>query len=203
MRQRMIGFLAIGLLLLAVPQLGFAGDKPVYTYLEAGYNEVDIDNLGNANDEGNGAYAGVSIGFFKNFHAFGRYVANDTDLTNADITTTFVGAGWHGLLGDKADLIGEAAWIDSEIDAGSQGKIDESGYFARVGARWRPIKMFEVGGWARYQDLGDNTGTPLDSDATFEANAMVHFWRIAVGLAAEFEDDVETYSAFARFNFGG
>lgn len=196
MIRRMSWIGLVGLLVLAVPQLGLAGAKPVYSYVELGYNDVNVDNLGGVDDEGNGGFAGVSIGFFKNFHAFGRYTSTNTDINDADITNTILGVGWHGLLGEKADLIVELSYMDREFDAGV--KIDDNGYFGRVGARWRPIKLVEIGGWVRYQDLGD-----LDSGTVFEANAMVHLWRIPIGLAAEVEDDIETYSAFARFNFGG
>ena len=195
MIRRMSWIALVGLLVLAVPQLGLAGAKPVYSYVEVGYNDVDVD-ADVLDDDGNGGFAGVSIGFFKNFHAFGRYVSNSTDTNDVDITNTIIGAGWHGLLGEKADLIGELSYMDREFDGA--GKIDDNGYFGRVGARWRPIKLFEIGGWIRYQDLGD-----LDSATVFEANAMVHLWRIPIGLAAEVEDDIETYSVFARFNFGG
>ena len=200
--KRCVNLMALaGLLMVAVPQSALAEGKPIYSYVEAGYNEVDVDDLGGTGDDGSGGFAGVSVGFFKNFHAFGRYVSNNTDDFDVDLTTTIIGVGWHGLLGEKADLIGEVAWIDQEVDLGSSsGKFDDNGYLGRVGARWRPIKLVEVGGWVRFQelDLGN-----IDVDEAYEANAMVHLWRIGLGLAAEIQGDVETYSAFARFNFGG
>ncbi len=156
---------------------------------------MDNDILdGMTDDEGDGAFAGASVGFLKHFHVFARYVSNNTDTLDADITNTIIGGGWHGLLGDKADLIGELAYIDQEFDF-----LDDSGYFGRVGARWRPIKLFEIGGWIRYQDAGDS----FDSTGVYEANAMVHLWRFAIGLGAEIQDDIDTFNGFVRFNFGG
>ena len=188
-----------GLLMVAVPQSALA-EKPIYSYVEAGYNDVDVDNLGGVDDEGNGVFGGVSFGFFKNFHAFGRYNTDNTDTSDIDLNTLTVGGGWHGLLGEKADLIVDVAWIDQEFD-GSGFEADDSGYFVRVGARWRPIKLVEVGGWYRYQDL--EVASSVDTDDAFEANAMVHLWRFSIGLGAELQGDIETYNAFARFNLGG
>ena len=102
------------------------------------------------------------------------------------------------MLGEKADLIGEVAWIDQEFDPPGPSKIDDNGYFARVGVRWRPIKLVEIGGWIRYQDVGD-----FDDEEVYEANAILHLWRIGIGLAIETQDDIDTYSGFVRLNFGG
>ena len=112
-----------GLLMVAVPQSALA-EKPVYSYIEAGYNKVDLEDSSGVSEDGNGVFGGVSFGFFKNFHAFGRYNTDNTDNTDTDIDTLTVGGGWHGLLGEKADLIGEVAWIDQEFD-GNAVKADD------------------------------------------------------------------------------
>ena len=187
-----------GLLMFAVPQSALAEKKPNYSYVEAGYNEIDVDDLGGIDDEGNGGFVGASFGFFKHFHVFGRYVSNNTDDFDADVTNTLVGGGWHGLLGERADLIVDVAWIDQEFDPSDSFKLDDDGYLARVGARWRPIKLIEIGGWIRYQDLGDD----FDDDEVYEANAIVHLWRIGLGLALETQDEIDVYSGFVRINFG-
>ncbi len=201
MKRCMVLMALAGLLLFAVPQSAQAQAKPNYSLLEVGYNEVDVDGLGSGgglSDEGDGGYVAAGFGFLKRFHVFGRYVSNNTDTFDADLNNTTLGGGWHGMLGEKADLIVDAAWVDQEFDPAGSFKLTDSGYFVRVGARWRPIKLFEVGGWVRYQDVGD-----FDSGEVFEANAILNLWRIGIGLGAEVEDDIETYSAFARFNFGG
>jgi hypothetical protein len=59
------------------------------------------------------------------------------------------------------------------------------------------IKLFEIGGWVRYEDIG------ADSDTGYELNAIVHLWRIGIGLGYEDISDAETLNAFVRFNFGG
>ena len=190
-----------GLLLFAVPQSALAQAKPGYSFVEVGYNEIDVDGLGSGSgfsDEGSGGYAAAQFGFLKRFHVFGRYDSNNTDTADADLNRATLGGGWHGMLGEKADLTVDVAWVDQEFDPSGSPGFDDSGYFGRVGASWRPIKLFEVGGWVRYQDVGD-----FDSGTVVDANAILNLWRIGIGLAAEVESDIETYSAFARFNFGG
>lgn len=174
------GFLALS---------GPAHAAPItWTYAEGGYNNVDIDSI---NDDGNGWFLGGSFGM-KNFHFFGRYTDSSTDQTSTDVKHWFAGAGWHGMLGDSADVLGELAYSHGEV-----GSVDDNGYFVRGGVRWRPIGLFEMGGFVRYEDLGD-----LDSNMVYEANVMIHFWRIGLGASYETQDDADTYNIFARFNFG-
>lgn len=168
--------------------------------MEAGYNKIDLVDLGQIDDEGNGGFVGASFGFLEHFHVFGRYASNNTDELDADVTHSTAGGGWHGLLGQKADLIVDLAWFDQGFEpAGSSGspKMDDDGYFARVGARWRPIKLIEIGGWIRYQDVGE-----FGDDDVYEASAIVHLWRVGVGLAVETQGDIDIYNGFVRINFG-
>jgi hypothetical protein len=173
---------------LAASSITVAG-SPSWTYVEAGYNNVDLDNL---NEEGDGWFVGASLGF-KHMHLFGRAIQSETDVTDSDFNRWYVGGGWHGLLGERSDLVGELAYVDAEV-----GATDDSGYFGRAGVRWRPINLFEAGGFARFEDLDE-----LDDDVVWEANAMLYVWRLSLGLSYETQDDVDTYNVFARFNLGG
>jgi len=93
--------------------------------------------------------------------------------------------------------VAEAAYLDAEA-----GSFSDSGYLARVGARWRLIKILEVGGFVRYDDPGDLDGDgENEDDEVYELNAMVYVWRIVVGLGYETQSDVDTYNLFARFTF--
>jgi hypothetical protein len=185
---------AIGLLGLLMLPGQVSAQGPSWAYLEAGFNSVDFDDAG-VSDDGDGYFAGVSFPIFKSLHVFGRYIDNTTDDLDLDITRWYAGAGWHGMLGEKADLVGEVAYTDAEFDM-----IDGSGYFGRAGVRWRPIQLVEVGAFGRWEDLG---GDIDDSDTIWEANAMVYVWRVSLGLGYETQDELDTFNAFARFNLGG
>ena len=181
------------LALLAIPGAAVADDGINWSYVEAGFNSFDIDEL---DDDGDGYFVGASFGG-KNWHVFGRYIDNSTDESDTDISRWYAGLGWHGLLGEKADLVGELAYLNAEV-----GTVDDSGYFGRVGARWRPISLLEVGAFARWEDKGDLDDVPeFDNDVIWELNAMVYLWKFAIGLGYEMESEIDTYNAFARFNF--
>jgi len=168
--------------------IGAAGatraDEPPWTYVEAGYSDIDLDRLG---DDGHGWLAGGSLGIF-NFHVFGRYADGSTDDLDVDVRRWAVGLGWHGLLGPRADLFGDVAYVDAEF-----GPVSDSGHFARAGVRFRPIEPFELGANARWEDLGD-----LDDDVVYEGSAILYLWRVGIGLGYETADDIDTYSGFLR-----
>ena len=190
---RYLWALALILGLAAIPGAAIAEDGPSWSYVEAGFNSVDLDEL---DDDGDGYFIGASFGG-KHWHVFGRFIDNTTDDSDLDITRYFVGGGWHGLLGEKADLLAEAAYLNADYDV-----VDDSGYFIRGGVRWRPIALFEVGGFARWEDTGDLDDVPeFESDVIWELNAMIYLWKFSIGLGYEMEENVETFNAFARFNF--
>lgn len=173
--------------LLALSTLPVQAAEPAWTYVEGGYTNIDLDDL---DDEGDGYFVGGSFGLAF-FHFFGRFTDNKTDDSDLDIERRYAGIGWHGGVG-PVDLLAEAAYVDAEF-----GDEDDSGYFVRGGVRFRPIKLIEVGGFARYEDLGD-----LDDDVVWEANALLYIWRLGIGASYETQDEVDTINAFVRFNFG-
>ncbi len=179
-----LGFL---LCLLAAPAVTLAAAPP-WTSVEVGYNNVDIDNL---DDSGSGAYVAGSFAI-KSFHIFANYTGNSIDDVDLDLNRWYIGGGWHGLLGEKADLYGDLAYVNREV-----GPIDDNGWFGRVGVRWRLIKLLEIGGNGRYESMSD-----LDSDTIWQLNATLYVWRLGIGLNYEVEDEVDSYSAFVRFVFG-
>ena len=162
-------------------------EQPAWSYIEVGANSIDVDEL---SDSGDGYFVGGSFSG-KRFHVFGRWIDNSID-EDFDVSRWYAGAGWHGLLGEKADLFGEVAYADADF-----GPVSDSGYFARAGVRWRPFSLLEVGANTRYEDMGE-----LGSDVVWEATAMVYVWRVSLGLSYEIADSVDTFTGFARFNFG-
>ena len=178
---------------LAIPGVAIAEDGPSWSFVEAGFNSVNLDEL---DDNGDGYFVGVTFGG-EHWHVFGRFIDNTTDESDLDITRWYAGGGWHGLLGEKADLLAEAAYLKADYDI-----VDDSGYFVRGGVRWRPFELFEVGGFARWEDTGDLDDVPeFENDVIWEANAMVYLWRFSIGVGYELESNVDTFNAFARFNF--
>src|SRR5262245_10119755 len=99
--------LLIAAVLLIAPRMALAQvEPPKWGYIEGGFIDFDPDD--GASDDG--AYAGASFTIFKHFHIVAEY----DDIGN--YTLWNAGAGWHGLLGDKADLFAQIVWANIDID---------------------------------------------------------------------------------------
>ena len=197
--MRKTHWVAITMLVLAAGTATAA--EPSYTYLEGGYVDVgadldldlDLDILGLV--ETDGWFAGFSFRL-ANFHFIGNYEKISGVLDFSDTTTWNAGAGWHGLLGRRADLVIEASYIDFTMDT-PDGKISENGYLGTGGIRWRLVKWFEINGFVNYTDLDVATG-----GTSYEINAVFYLGPINLGLGYK-TNDVEIAAAYLRWNFGG
>ena len=172
---------------LLVPCIGLAQEAPRYSYIEAGY--VDFDPDSGVSDDG--TYIEGSLSIFKNFHLLAEY--NDI----GDYTFWNAGGGWHGFLGDKADLFAEVVWSNVDVDSG-MGDISEDGYEVSAGARWNLYPWLQLKGQVNRMDIGDAI-----EDTTFEAEAMVSILKGRLGLGLNLETgDNDTLKVFGRFSFG-
>ena len=173
------------LLMIAAPCLSFAEEAPKWGYIEGGYTDFDPD--GGLSDDG--WFAGASINFLKNFHIVAEY--NDV----GDYTLWNAGFGWHGMLGDPADIFAEVVWNDVKVDSSN---FSDDGYGFSAGIRWKLIKWFELKGQANWNDYDQG-----DSDTLFEAGALFLFLNDRLGIGATYETgDADTMRGFVRFNFG-
>lgn len=175
-----------------------AADGINWTYVEAGYLGVDINDIGGTTFDGTGdnIYLGGAFGL-KSIHILGQY-ANGEAATDIDLTEWQLGVGWHGLLGEKADLLGELHYLDTEYKyTVTNDKLSESGYKLDVGVRWRPIGLFEVNGYINYYGTDAYKG----SETSVELRAILQVWRIGIGATYEKASDIDQYTGFVRFNF--
>lgn len=161
---------------------------PGYGYIEAGYLNVEPDDFDGSGDS---YYGEASIGILKNFHVSGRYITGDY-ADNIDLSFWRFAAGWHGLLGEKADVVAEATWNDQEVD-----DVSDDGIGLTAGIRWRFIKLFEVDGFAHWTDYSD-----AGSQDSYEVRGIFYVWRLGIGAAGTLSSEDTRYNAFVRFNFG-
>ncbi|HUD71039.1 MAG TPA: hypothetical protein VMQ62_03675 [Dongiaceae bacterium] len=173
--------------LLAAP--AFADEPPNYEYLEGGYLNVDVDDL-----DGSGDNYFVDGSFGGKFWHLNAYYANGNLGPDYDQNLWRVGLGWHGALGYEADFIGELDWVKQSID-GPGSSDSETGYRLVGGVRWTPIKLFELDGFANYNDVGD------ESDLSYEGRAILNIWKLGFGAAYEKFNDSDQWNGFVRFNF--
>jgi hypothetical protein len=179
----------IAILMALASSAALAADAgPGYGYIEAGYLNVNPDDFSGS---GNNWYGEASMGLFKSFHVSGRYLSGNY-AENTDLSLWRFAFGWHGLLGEKGDVVAEATWTNQDIDHNS-----DDGIGLTAGVRWRLIKMFEADGFIHWTDYGT-----AGSKESYEAKAIFDVWRLGIGASADFSSDDTRYSAFARFNFG-
>ena len=164
-----------------------AQEAPRWGYIEGGYVDFDPDS----GESDNGVFAGVSFEIFKMIHLAAEYdTVGDYDFWTA-------GGGWHGLLGDQADLFAEVMWQDVSFDSG-ETEFDDDGYRLAGGVRWMLGDRFEVKGTVARLDLDEG-----GSDTTFEAEGLFFLLGNKLGVGASYETgDADTLRAFARWNFG-
>lgn len=126
--------------LLMLPAVSTAAEKLGYTWIEADYVNLDIDDLDDDEgiiedfDDGDGWAARGSFAFTENFFTFASFSDTDSDATffdndnflitaNTDIERLNLGIGFNWMLGSseetQADLVTRIAYTD--IDYGDFG----------------------------------------------------------------------------------
>ena len=128
----------------ALPFTASAAEGLSYNYAEADYVKTDADG-GKADGWGvKGSYA-----FHPNFHAFGEYNQQKTDIGNFKVDQWRVGVGYNHTISPKADLFARVAY--EKFDAGSA--FDADGYSTEVGVRGALAENFEGYALAGYEDF--------------------------------------------------
>lgn len=185
--------IALGIVLVALAATpARAADGVPWSYVEAGYLNVDVDDL---SESGDNYFVGASFGLGKHFHVIGQYT-NGELAPDVDYTNWRVGFGWNGLLGDRADVVGEAYYLDESVDAPGVPSDSDNGYRLTAGVRFVPIKMFEIDGFVHYTDIRD------DSTTSWEARGIINIWRLGFGASYEKLEDADQWNGFIRFTFG-
>ena len=154
---------------------------PGWKYAEGGLTSINPEG----SDSVDGWFVGGmwEFGSTQKFHAFAEFGEVD------DNTNWSAGGGWHGLLGEAADLVAEAAFVDLDV-------VD--GFRITGGARWMVVKRLEVNGFINYSDLDTTDQTSLEVGGVFDFTR-----RFGVGASYDRGDDFDTTRAFVRYNFGG
>ena len=174
-RALLLAFVAA---VVATSSLGAQAASPHYKFVEGGWLRLNPD--GASSD--NGWFIGGQWGG-RNFQIFAEY--GDT----GDPEMGMIGAGWHGLLGKRADLVLQVAYVDSDVF--------DNGYRLEGGVRWMVLEKLEVNGFLSYTDTDF-----LDSAALSVAGIWDFTERFGVGGEFEGGEDLNRARFFARFNFG-
>lgn len=186
-----------GLILLVLAAPAMAADIS-YNFIEAGYQEIDIDVgfSGGGDIDGDGFGIGGSFELNENWFIAASYASADFDF-GVDLDQLSVGAGYHVPISDNADFYGALSFVRAEVSAGDFSE-DEDGYAATIGLRGMVGERFELNGSLSYVDFGSSGG---DTTA-FGAGALYNFSDIlAAGFSVEIDDDVTAYGIGVRIYF--
>jgi hypothetical protein len=185
----------LGLLLFAIPS--FAADFS-YNFVQAGYQEIDIDDdlFSGFDVDGDGYFVSGSFELSDNWFVAGGYASSDFDF-GVDLDELSVGAGYHVPLNNNVDFYGLLSLVRVEASASGLGSSDENGYAAEIGVRGMIGDRFELNGSLGYVDLDDGgDGTAFGAGLLYQfSNAF------AAGLALNFEEDVKAYGIGVRLYF--
>ena len=174
--------------------LAFA-DGFSYTYVQATYGKVDVDDPAWAED-GDGLGGNGSFGITDNLNIVASFQTADFD-TIADADEITVGLGVHAPITEMFDIVAAVSYVDVDL-----GGLSDDGFELAGGVRFSVADAIEINGGITYRDLdlgGDDVG--------FGAGALYNFTDMfSVGLPAKwevrFDADVATYALSGRINFG-
>jgi hypothetical protein len=207
-----------------VPVAGMAADDLSYTYLQADYINLDIDDVGDNGDvlddfdNGNGFAIRGSFGFGNNWFVFSDYSVTDADVSffddsdmlqpgNADVKKLDLGVGLALPLTDISDLVLRGAYTDTDIDdfdfGGSEdNSLDDlnddasDGFFVDASWRSQVSPNIEVSLGGRYTDIENIDGLSFIGGVLFEVAQD-----FGISLQVDAGDELSTYSAGARLSF--
>jgi len=196
--------LAVAVALAVAPLAAFA-DGHSYTYLEAGYAQLDQELPAPAGFEiddiqAGGAYFAGSVAVAPSIHFFGAYRQGDDvvgisaapigeiDRAGVDMSQGQLGVGWHHDLRERTDLVSEVSWLRTKIDVKNDEQGAEEGEDWRVAVGVRHLIADNVEVWVK----GNYTDGDL-YDGAFSVSGGVQYkltrnW----GLVAEAEGGGDT-----------
>lgn len=168
-------------------------ERPEYSFVEIGYQRIDIDVL-NTSVDGDGYGLGGSLEIGDMWQAFLSYGTAEFDF-GIDLDEIAVGGGFHGSLSPTSDFVLNLAYIRAEASAAGFS-VDEDGFGISVGVRNRITPNVELGGFVNYTDVGDDE---------FGATGRAWYFlteQFAVGVNVGIAEDVTRYGISGRLFFG-
>lgn len=179
--------------LMAMSGLAFA-DGFSYTYAQASYGTVDIDNV---SVDGDGLGLSGSFGITDNLNIVAGYQNADFDSL-ADVNEWSIGLGVHAPITEKMDVTAAVSYVDVEFDALGFPVAEDDGFGLDVGLRANLTDLIEVNAGISYVDLSDS-----GDDTGFNGGVLFNFTDMfSLGLSGEWDDDVSVYSLSGRVYFG-
>ena len=179
--------------LFALPAMA---DRPSFNFVEAGYQEVELDVGFGLDVDGDGFALGGSFEFNEDFFGFIGYSDIGFDFS-VDLTQFRAGIGWQTGMSENTSFFATAGYVEAEVDAPGFNSIDDSGYTLGIGVRGNVSELIELYANISYVDFGDGDSTGFGGGIFFNLTEQ-----FALGLGASTDDDVTGYGVTARLYFG-
>ena len=182
----------LGLVLVVFAFPAFAADIN-YNFVQAGYQQVDIDG---ASEDADGFALSGSFEVGENVFVsagYGRLEWDDFGF-DTEVDTISVGVGYHVPVSDTMDFYGSLSAIQVDASIAGLGSGDDNGFGATIGLRSMVGDNVELTGSIGYADVGD-----FGDDTTVGVGALYNFTEnFSVGLFLEFADDATGYGGGIR-----
>ncbi|MGH8072454.1 MAG: outer membrane beta-barrel protein [Lysobacter sp.] len=162
--------IVLAALMAAAPFAAVAG-APSYNYVEAGYLQTDIDDLG----DGDGVAINGSVALNDMFHLFGGYSAQQGEDggVDVDLDQFRAGVGFRHAISDRADLLVRAAYERQETEVsvdstGFRSTAESDGFSIETGYRgylFENLDAWALVGYSKLQNA-DVNGSSVDTDGS-------------------------------------
>lgn len=187
----------LGIMLFVLTAPALAGDLS-YNYIEVGYQNVEIDDVGfGSSIDGDGFLVRGSFEVGDNWFVGAGYSQANFDF-NIDYDEMSLGLGYHAPISERADVFASLSFVRAEASIEGFEPQKEDGYGLSVGVRGMATENVELAASVGYVDLGDG------ADGTaFALGALYNFTdNFAVGVEVDLDEDATAYGLGARFYFG-
>ena len=179
---------------LMVSSTAALAEGPSYSYIQAAYQEIDVDLGGNVDADGDGYGVAGSVAIDENWFIFAGYSAFDLESV-VDLDQMELGAGWHSPLSNKTDWFATVSYLDYEVSAPGFGSADEDGFGVGLGIRSMFNPSLELYAQVAYEDVGDG-------DTTLAAGLWYTLTgNLALGAGVDLGDDITGYGVGIRLYF--
>lgn len=182
-------------LVLALLALGISGTAHAefnYNFIQATYGQIDFDDF---NVDGDNIGLDASLAITPEFHVFGGADFSDLDF-NVDAQAFEAGLGYNAPITPLMDIIARISLQNIDVDTPA-GSSDDTGLGVGVGLRINVTDFLELNAGIEYVDWDDSGENTAVTGA-----ALINLSnRFAIGIVAEFDDDVEQYGLAGRLYF--